>query len=127
MLKIELLYILDCPWCLKTKKLIREVLDDLRVRAEVEDLLIDSEEKAKRHHFLGSPTVRISGKDVEEEVKKEPCLPCEKLAELTKKTTEFTKQECCFGCRIYHYQGKTYPYPPKGMLKKAVRKAARDL
>lgn len=120
-MKIELLYILDCPWCLKTKKLIREALDELRLEAEVEEILIDGQEKAKKYNFLGSPTVRIDGKDIEEEVKKERCLPCEELADSTKKATKFVKQECCLGCRVYHYKGKQYPYPPKEMLKEAIK------
>jgi len=121
-MKIELLYILDCPWCLKTKELIRESLKELRIKADIEEILIDSDEKAKKHNFVGSPTVKIDGKDIQEEVSKGQCLPCEELAESTKETTEFVKQECRCGCRIYFYEGKKYPYPPKKMMKEAIMK-----
>ncbi len=121
-MKIELLYILDCPWCLKTKELIRESLKELRIKADIEEILIDSDEKAKKHNFVGSPTVRIDGKDIQEEVSKGQCLPCEELTESTKETTEFVKQECRCGCRIYFYEGKQYTYPPKKMMKEAIMK-----
>jgi len=121
-MKIELLYILDCPWCLKTKELIRESLKELAVKADIKEILIDSDEKTKKHNFVGSPTVRINGKDIQEEVSKGQCLPCEELVESTKETTEFVKQECRCGCRIYFYEGRQYPYPPKEMIKEAIKK-----
>jgi len=121
-MKVHLLYILDCPWCVQTKKLIKESLEELGVKAEVEEILIDTDEKVKKYRFAGSPTVRINEKDIQEEVSKGQCLPCEELAEYTEDTTEFVKQECRSGCRIYFYKGKQYPYPPKEMIKEAIKK-----
>ena len=122
-MNIQLLYILDCPWCLKTKTLLRESLKELETEAEVEEILVDSEKKAKKYQFTGSPTIRINGKDIQEKVGKKRCLPCEELARHTEKTTEFVKQECRCGCRIYFYRGKQYPYPPKKIIKEAIKKA----
>ncbi len=116
-MKIQLLYILNCPWCLKTKKLLRESLRELKTEAKVEEILIDSEEKAKKYQFVGSPTIRINGEDIQEKVNKDKCLPCEELA-----TTEFVKQECQCGCRTFFYKDKQYPYPPKEMIKEAIKK-----
>jgi len=121
-MRIELLYTMDCPWCVKTKKLIKESLEELGIKAEVDKILIDTDEKAKKYNFVGSPTVKINGKDVQEEVSKEQCLPCEELIKRTKETTEFVKQECRCGCRIYFYKGKKYPYPPKELIKDALKK-----
>lgn len=123
-MKIQLLYILDCPWCLKTKKLLRESLKELKTEAEVEEILVDSERKAKKYKFIGSPTIRINGKDIQEGADKNRCLPCEDLAKQTEKATEFVKQECRCGCRIFFYRGKQYPYPPKKMIKEAIKKQA---
>ncbi len=80
---VQLLYILDCPWCVKTKKLIRESLEELGVKAEVEEILIDTDEKAKKYKFIGSPTVKVNGKDIQEDISKAQCLPCEELSEYT--------------------------------------------
>jgi glutaredoxin len=120
-MKIQLLYILDCSWCVKTKKLIRGGLKELGVKADIEEILIDSDEKARKYKFVGSPTIRVNGKDIQEEVNKGQCLPCEELSERIKETTEFVKQECRCGCRIYFYKGKQYPYPPKEMIKEAIK------
>lgn len=120
-MKIELLYILDCPWCLKTKKLIKEALVELGMKAQVKEILINNEKKAKQYQFLGSPTVRINGKDIQEKVGKGQCLPCEELSELRKDTTAFVKKECKCGCRKYFYKGKQYPYSPKEMIKEAIK------
>lgn len=105
-MKIELLYILDCPWCVRAKELIRRSLKGLKVKADIEEILIDSDEKAGKYNFVGSPTIKINGKDIQEEVSKGRCLPCE----------EFAK------CRIYFYKGKQYPYPPKEMIEEAIKK-----
>ena len=121
-MKIELLYIMDCPWCVKTKKLIKESLRELKIKADIEEILIDSDERARKYKFRGSPTIRIKGKDIQENVNKGQCLPCEKLVEFTKEMTEFVKQECRCGCRNYFYKGKQYPYPPKEMIKEAIKK-----
>jgi len=119
-MKIQLLYILDCSWCLKTKELIKDSLKELGAKADVEEILIDSDEKAKKYKFVGSPTIRINGKDIQEQASKGKCLPCEELSEQSKGATEFAKQECKCGCRIYFYKGKQYPYPPKEMIKEAI-------
>lgn len=118
-MKVELLYILDCLWCVKTKKLVRESLKELKVTADIEEVLIDSDEKAKKYNFVGSPTIRINKKDIQEKISKSRCVPCEELAE---HSTDFIKQECSCGCRTYFYKNKSYPYPPKEMIEEAIRK-----
>ncbi len=114
---------MDCPWCLKTKKLLRESLKELKIKAEIKEILIDSEKKAEKYQFIGSPTIRIDGKDIQKEANKDKCLACEELAKKTEETTEFVKQECGCGCRVFSYKGKQYPYPPKGMIKEAIKKS----
>ena len=97
-------------------------MKELKINANIEEILIDINEKARKYHFVGSPTIRIDGKDIQEEVCKGRCLPCEKIAEHTQGATEFIKQECDYRCRIYFYKGKQYPYPPKEMIKVAIKK-----
>ncbi len=125
-MKIQLLYILDCPWCVKTKELIRDSLKEIGIKTEVEEILIDSDEKAEKYKFAGSPTIRINGKDIQETVSRGKCLPCEEMAEQSKGATEFVKQECKCGCRTYSYKGKQHPYPPKEMIKEAVKKSLKN-
>ena len=125
-MKIQILYILDCPWCVKTKELIKNSLKELGAKADVEEILIDSNEKAKKYKFEGSPTIRINGKDIQETISKGKCLPCEEMAEQNRGTTEFVKQECKCGCRTYSYKGEQYPYPPKGMIEEAIKKSIKN-
>ena len=120
-MKIQILYILDCPWCVKTKELVKDSLKELSAKADVEEILIDSDKKAKKYKFIGSPTIRIDGKDIQEEVSKARCLHCEELSKQTKGATKFVKQECDCGCRTYSYKGKQHPYPPKEMIKRAIK------
>jgi hypothetical protein len=121
-MKVQLLYILDCHWCVKTEELVKGSLEELVVKAEVEKILIDKDQKARKYSFVGSRTVRINGKDVQKEVSKGQCLPCEELAEYREGTIEFVKQECMCGCGIYFCKGKQYPYAPKEMIKEAIEK-----
>lgn len=112
---------MNCPWCLKTKGLLKEAIKELKLKAKVKEILIDTKTKAKKYKFVGSPTIKIENKDIQEGIEKARCLPCEKLAKLTKKTTSFVKEECCgLGCRVYTYKGKHYPYPPKKLIKEAL-------
>ena len=114
---------MNCPWCVKTKRLLKEALKELKLKAEVEEILINTKAKAKKYGFVGSPTIRINGKDIQEVAEKTRCLSCEELAELTKKTTSFVKRECYkSGCRVYNYKAKQYPYPPKGLIKEALNR-----
>ena len=114
---------MNCPWCIKTKDLVKEALKELKLKAKVKEILIDTKTKAKKYKFVGSPTIRINDKDIQAGIEKARCLPCEKLAKSTKKTATFVKEECCIsGCRTYKYKGKRYPYPPKRMIKEALNR-----
>ncbi len=83
-MKVQLLYILNCHCCVETKKLVKESLGELGVKTEVEEILIDADEKARKYNFVSSPTVRINGKDIQEKVSKGQCLSCEELTERAK-------------------------------------------
>ncbi|MEM5812346.1 MAG: DUF2703 domain-containing protein [Candidatus Aenigmatarchaeota archaeon] len=119
-MEVQILYLMDCPWCVKTKEIVRQTLKELGIKATVEEILIDTKQKATKYHFRGSPTVRINEKDVQDEVAKGKCVACEKLSS-EQKAKKFVRKECFMGCRVYLYKGRRYPYPPKGMLKEAIR------
>lgn len=116
---IQLFYILDCPWWVTTKELIKKVIDELQIEAKIEEILIDSDDKAKNYGFAGSPTILVNGQDIEELVKKVPYLPGEQRAK-ERDLPEFIHRECSSGCRLYHYQGKIYLYPPIEMVEEAI-------
>lgn len=64
-MKVELLYFAGCPNYEALTPRLRELVDEAGVEAEVELRRVDSDEEARRLRFLGSPTVRVDGSDVE--------------------------------------------------------------
>jgi len=98
---IEVLYTEECPFWREVAKTIEEVLKESKIKALVKRVKVSSEDEAKRLRFLGSPTVRINGVDIDP---------------MVKETTG------AIGCRVYMYQGKMYEFPPKDMIVKAVKR-----
>ena len=64
-MKVELLYFEGCPGYETLLPRLRELLAEHAPDAELELTSIDSLEEAMGHHFLGSPTVRVNGRDLE--------------------------------------------------------------
>ena len=62
---IDVLYFHECPNHLPTVERINAVLREEGCRAEVREVLVPSAEAAQRVKFLGSPTVRVNGIDIE--------------------------------------------------------------
>ena len=64
-MRIQVLYFEDCPNYEPAVELIRRTADDLGVDADIELVYIDSVESALAHRFLGSPTIRVDGIDID--------------------------------------------------------------
>jgi hypothetical protein len=63
--RIELLYFDGCPNHEAFLPHLRALLDRAGVRAPIELRRVESEVAARRERFLGSPTLRIDGTDVD--------------------------------------------------------------
>ena len=63
--RIEILVVRDCPNAGATRELVHKVARELGLAQKVEVVLVEGAEQAERHRFLGSPTVRVDGRDVE--------------------------------------------------------------
>ena len=63
-MKVEVLYVAECPSHPAAVKLVRDVLNSEGVAAEVRELLFTDEGMATDLAFSGSPTIRINGRDV---------------------------------------------------------------
>jgi hypothetical protein len=63
MTAIEILYSDGCPNHVAAAGLVREVLADRDV--DLREVRVEGPEDAERLRFLGSPTVRVGGRDVE--------------------------------------------------------------
>jgi len=62
---IELLYFDGCPSHEAFLPRLHELLDQVGVDAPVQQRRVESDEAAQRERFLGSPTLRIDGVDVD--------------------------------------------------------------
>ena len=63
-MRIEVLYVAECPSHPAAKKLVREVLNAEGVSAEIREVLVTDDHMATELAFLGSPTIRVNGRDV---------------------------------------------------------------
>jgi hypothetical protein len=63
--KIELLYFDGCPSYVALLPRLRELLASEGIDEEVELRRVETAEDAERYRFLGSPTVRVNGEDVD--------------------------------------------------------------
>ncbi|MGH2989701.1 MAG: DF family (seleno)protein [Solirubrobacterales bacterium] len=65
-MKVELLYFDGCPNYEALALHVRGLVKRAGVSAEVQLRRVESEEEARRLRFLGSPTVRVDDRDVEQ-------------------------------------------------------------
>jgi hypothetical protein len=68
-IQIEVLYFEDCPNHLPTVERINAVLREEGSSADVREVLVSDVSTAKRVKFLGSPTIRVNGIDIEPSAK----------------------------------------------------------
>jgi hypothetical protein len=64
--KVEVLYVADCPAHLAAVTMVKDVLAAQGVAAEIAEVLVSDEQTARDLRFPGSPTIRINGRDVAE-------------------------------------------------------------
>ncbi len=101
-MKVEVLYVAECPSHPATVKLVKEVLAAEGVAAEVHEVLVRDEGMAGELRFCGSPTIRINGRDVAGESRK--------------------AQSFALSCRLYP-GSKQVGLPPSEMIHRAVLEA----
>lgn len=64
-MKIEFLYFKDCPGYESALSLLEQILLENDTAVSIEKIEITTQELAIQHRFLGSPSIRINGKDIE--------------------------------------------------------------
>lgn len=100
-LRIEILYVPECPHLGETLANINEVLRTEGVHSEIEHVAITDAQSAEATRFHGSPSIRINGLDIEGEM----------------------SESKNFGMNCRLYPGETRQgVPPKGMIQAAVRR-----
>ena len=89
---------------------VEEVLRSTGVSLRVNKILIDSPEKARAHHFVTSPTIRVNGRDIALETKESKCDSCTDLCGCSAGTN----------CRVWLYRGEEYTEAPVAMIVEAI-------
>ena len=64
-IKIDLLYMSDCPSYQHIWSDLREVITQRNLDAAVRLVRVDTQEEADRLQFAGSPTIKVNGQDLE--------------------------------------------------------------
>lgn len=101
-MKVEVLYVADCPTHLAAVSLVKDVLASERIVAEIREILISDERMAADVGFLGSPTIRVNGRDVAGEPGK--------------------TEDASLCCRLYR-GSERIGLPPREKVRKAVLEA----
>lgn len=116
---VEYLYLdlQTCDRCIGTDNILDEVMMVLTpalklagYEIEYNKIEIKTEELARKHQFLSSPTIRVSGNDVCQAVAENSCGCCSENSGTD------------VNCRVFEYQGETYEIPPQEMLAEAILK-----
>ena len=64
-MKVDLLYFDECPTYQSALENLKEVLVEAGVSDEVSMVYVGSEDEAQGNDFLGSPTIRVNGLDID--------------------------------------------------------------
>jgi hypothetical protein len=104
-MKVEVLYIEGCPNHRPALERVVSVLQESAVFVAVTEIPVASVEQAKTLGFLGSPTIRINGSDVESEAE--------------------GQSEFSYSCRTYTEQGKLSGVPSQDLIRRAIHHALR--
>ena len=102
-MRVEIFYFSGCPNYVPAVDRVREVLEQEGVAAEMIEVEINDAGTAQTVGFLGSPSIRIDGQDVE----------------------HAARASLGFGlmCRTYIDGGQPAGVPPRELLRAAVREA----
>ena len=101
-MNVRLLGFKGCPSAAPAGEALRRVLTEEGVDVEIEKVEVPDQETAKRHRFLGSPSIQIDGLDIEESRRADPPA---------------------FSCRIYRAEEGETGVPPEDMIRAAVSRA----
>jgi len=103
--KVEILYVADCPTHPAAVNLVKQVLAAERVEADIQEVLVTDERMANELGFCGSPTIRVNGRDVAGE--------------------SHDARSFALSCRLYP-GSKHVGLPPTEMVHRAVLKAQQE-
>ena len=102
--RVEILYFEGCPNHEPARALVERLAGELRVEPEIELVEVADPEAAATLRFLGSPSVRVNGVDVEPGAEE--------------------RRDFAFSCRIYRSDGGASEQPAESWIREALIEAA---
>lgn len=114
-LNIELLVIdlKTCQRCVPTcdqlktaMRLLAPVADALGIELKYHEVVVQTPEQAMEQSLLSSPTIRLNGRDIAQDIRESKCESC----------GELTNDNTPVDCREWHYRGKVYSAAPLPLL-----------
>lgn len=113
-----------CKRCVPTRdqlkravQLLKPVADALGIELRYHEIVVQSEEEAKRVALLSSPTIRLNGRDIAQNIRESVCESCGDL----------TTNNTIVDCREWVYHGQAFPYAPLPMLIEAIMGAMLNI
>jgi hypothetical protein len=104
-MRVSFLYYEECPSHDLALERLREVMTEEGIFKEVEVFKVETEDQARELRFVGSPTIRVDGQDIDP--------PSDTRYVLT--------------CRAYRLEdGRISPLPSKDMIRRALRSVAKS-
>ena len=103
---VEVLIVPGCPGAKLTLERVCTAADELGIEVNLRVLTVDEEDAARELGFMGSPTVRVDGVDIED---------AEARAQRSVGLT----------CRLYADGGAPEPVPPTALIRRAIAAASR--
>ncbi|MDH4128499.1 MAG: DUF2703 domain-containing protein [Spirochaetota bacterium] len=101
-MKVDFLYFDECPNHAIAYQILLECLKEKNIpETYINKICISSKEEAIKHCFLGSPSIRINGKDID-------------------KNLHNINNDFSIRCRVYKYIEKLSGIPPKDLIIKAL-------
>ncbi len=105
LMRVSFLYYEECPSHDLALERLREVMTEEGIPREVEVFKVETEDQARELRFVGSPTIRVDGQDIDP--------PSDSRYVLT--------------CRAYRLEDdRISPLPSKDMIRRTLRSVAKS-
>lgn len=105
-MKVQLFYFDNCPSYRKALEHLDQAMQAEGVHGQTELIPVMDDGDAQAKCFIGSPTIRIDGVDVE--------------------GPEADARGYAFGCRVYAADGKLMGWPSVAQIRKALRRPSAE-
>ncbi len=96
-MKIELYHTDTCPSWKKALEVLNSTLRKMNINERIDVILVKTQKEAEKYKFVGSPTVKINGEDIDP---------------MAKNFKKFSANMC----RTFHYNRKFSDHPTEEMI-----------